>query len=911
MKRSIAILLMVIFLAVQLLNIGGFGYSIVNADTTPAPDFSISRTIDKQTYNQGEIAKITYTITPTGKLTVPVQSNCDIVLIMDTSTGMAGSKLTNAKSAAINFINKIKAANANNKIGFVTFGYKVNKTIPLTTDLNSITSYIQGLKDSSLISGSNFQDAFEKSEAILSSGTAPNKYIVFLSDGEPNYFNSNVKIKQYEKNEFKKYENGVYYYTSFPAKTEKAYNNAFDKCKDFRDKKIIMYSIGLGTGDEVDMHFLEKMSKMTGGTAYQAFMPDSLISVFTQISNNITNAKISNLVIYDKLPAGISVVNGSTVVPDSNGNISIALPDIIFPANGPTPSAFTYVLELNLNNAGTYVMNNARIDYKDINSVPKSKPINSLSFSVNPNIQKPGLTASKQIDKTQLYEGESATLTYTLTPTGSFFAGDARKAKDIVLLIDKSYGMTEDDKIANAKQAAEDFINIFKSANQGDKISVITFNRYARVESTLTTNYDSLINKIRGIQTDDGYSFDSGTNIELGLRTAQEILQGGSNEKQIILLSDGVPTNYLDSINTSNWVTYYYYPNLSYGAYIPLDIPYWYWYYNGPSNKGYLGSSMLDYGLKYGEYSYQQGNNRKGYEDTLNIAASIENGNIAINTVCVGGSNSADEEFMEEIAEAGGGKAYSTDTPEELIRLFEDIAKGISFQKLSNIVITETLPANVEILPSDRISINGNTVTIKFPDIIFEKNKGTPSPITVSFNIKFNTEGEYQLSNVSKVDYLDYKGIQAAPINLEKLTVTVMKGAGELQNVDIKAIDGSKQVKVIKKGKFDAIVTFDVVKKGKLSLLLNAPAGSEELYNSLSIPTQITDQNGNNYKLTKTAEGIMLTTNQPLQIGSYSVPIKFTIGNIAVQSYYLQIDMNQGAGNPKLRVDVVTLPIIL
>ncbi len=906
MRNRTFIFILIAIIIVQSINLGSIGITTVNAEVINPPNFSISRTMDKEIYNQWDTAKITYNITPTGQYTTIPQSTSDIIIAMNIYSGMSASKLSSAKSAAIDFINKIKAANANNKVGFVSFGYKVNKSIALTDNLDSISSYIAGINSSNMVEGSNFQDAIEKSQVMLEGSNNLNKNIVFISDGFPNYYTSYKWLGKFKKGDVK-YEDGVYYYSDVTKVTQEAYINTTKACKSLANKGIVLYSVGIGTGTDVDMSFLRSMSQETGGSAYQTALPDSVVQVMTKTPPSTNTVKLSGLVIKDKLPAGITVTNNSLVVPDSLGNISIEIPDIIYNSDGTIPTSFSYVLEVSLNNAGSYTLNNSRIDYLDIYSTAKSKPINDLSFTVNPNESlPPGLTINKQISKVELIEGETASLNYTITPIGSFNKNADRKPLDIVITIDRSYGMNEANKLVNTKQEAENLVNIFKTANQGDRISLVTFNRYSKIVVPLTSDYDTLINSIRQIQVDDGYGYDSGTNMEIGLKAAENALVDSTNQRHIVYFSDGVPSCYTDAIDTNSYVYYYKYI-YDYGYKLESE-KYNKWYFN-PSNVNFYGTSMFDYNLEYGEYSYQQGTGNRGYIDARVQANSIKSKGIVLNTVCVTGGTDTNLSFMQELASLGGGTAYTIATSVELNNKFEAMAKESSTQILSNIKITEALPLDIDIIANPDISINGRIMTINVPDIEFEKDKGTPAPITVSVDLKFTKEGVYKLSNISRLDYTNYDGNAGIPINTQVLTVTVVKAAPIY--ADINTYDGSKQISVIRKGKFDAKISFNVVNNGILNLKLCTVSGSEELFSSLSSSAEIRDNIGNIYKLTKTPEGIFITTDYKLAEGDYEITIKLSIGNILEKSYFLQLDLGLGADNPSIRIDVVAMPILL
>lgn len=115
---------------------------------------------------------------------------------------------------------------------------------------------------------------------------------------------------------------------------------------------------------------------------------------------------------------------------------------------------------------------------------------------------------------------------------------DTTKTTDIVLLLDRSRSM-QGNRLAKAKQAATQFVNELLVEDSQTKIALVTFQTSAQQNTGLqgVSGKQTLLNAINGISTSGG------TNIQAGLRIANNLLASSSaQEKIIVLLSDGAPT---------------------------------------------------------------------------------------------------------------------------------------------------------------------------------------------------------------------------------------------------------------------------------------------------------------------------------------------------------------------------------
>jgi Mg-chelatase subunit ChlD len=109
---------------------------------------------------------------------------------------------------------------------------------------------------------------------------------------------------------------------------------------------------------------------------------------------------------------------------------------------------------------------------------------------------------------------------------------------DVVLAIDRSSSMIEDNKFQYARKAA---IGLALAAfKNGDRSSVVTFANTATKLSKLTYEVYPILDRITEVRP-AGY-----TNLEDGIKNAREILLSASRnaEKHIIVITDGVPTTH-------------------------------------------------------------------------------------------------------------------------------------------------------------------------------------------------------------------------------------------------------------------------------------------------------------------------------------------------------------------------------
>ena len=168
-------------------------------------------------------------------------------------------------------------------------------------------------------------------------------------------------------------------------------------------------------------------------------------------------------------------------------------------------------------------------------TVGKTSHVTIVNSNVKP-------SNNKSIVKTDGGDGDQYTLYLTASGDSTSSTVTTATPADIVLVMDKSGSMNENNRDANAQKAAKDLAkklltgeNSKLPSDQQVQMAVVTFSTNASRKQTFTTNVSEINNAVRG-------NPDGGTNWEAALKLAND-LQGRSGvKKHIIFLSDGNPT---------------------------------------------------------------------------------------------------------------------------------------------------------------------------------------------------------------------------------------------------------------------------------------------------------------------------------------------------------------------------------
>lgn len=153
----------------------------------------------------------------------------------------------------------------------------------------------------------------------------------------------------------------------------------------------------------------------------------------------------------------------------------------------------------------------------------------------------------KNVMTHEKYIKKNADGTYDITLNASGSIGSqTNKAKlDIVLVVDTSGSMDDDDKLKDTKSAINALVDVF--ANEDKKVDVqyklVTFSTSSNIKTDKWVSGKSLKEKVKKLEADGG------TNYDKGLANAATAINSSTREgakKIVVFLTDGQPTYYGD-----------------------------------------------------------------------------------------------------------------------------------------------------------------------------------------------------------------------------------------------------------------------------------------------------------------------------------------------------------------------------
>ena len=114
---------------------------------------------------------------------------------------------------------------------------------------------------------------------------------------------------------------------------------------------------------------------------------------------------------------------------------------------------------------------------------------------------------------------------------------------DVVLVIDNSNSMYENDRMVQTKAAANAFVDALLTQDSATRIAVVVFNDKVKQTGFYDySNKEELKAYINAVSMNEA---DGGTFTQLGIKTARDLLKSSAStglNKNIVLLSDGLPT---------------------------------------------------------------------------------------------------------------------------------------------------------------------------------------------------------------------------------------------------------------------------------------------------------------------------------------------------------------------------------
>lgn len=301
------------------------------------------------------------------------------------------------------------------------------------------------------------------------------------------------------------------------------------------------------------------------------------------------------------------------------------------------------------------------------------------------------------------------------------------KDTDVVLVIDKSGSMEDNDKITKAKNNAKDFIDKILSIEGLDvNIGITSFGEKATIDQELTNDKDLLNSSI------DNLVADGGTFLQAGIYKGQEILKKGTGENKImIILSDGLPT-YRYEFNKKYLViedkqTIDINSNLAYNS-----------TYTAYTNFNYSSSSsiLFDNGntdYKWGDFSSKV---QLGYDSTISqgYLARNELPNLSIYTVGYDiNEGKTAETVLKNIADKDKYLLASVDGENNLDIVISSITSEVE-KTIEGVNISDQIPEEMSFI-NDSFITDHNINLIK-----------TTEGVKMTWNEQLKTEELYEMS---------------------------------------------------------------------------------------------------------------------------------------------------------------------
>lgn len=262
---------------------------------------------------------------------------------------------------------------------------------------------------------------------------------------------------------------------------------------------------------------------------------------------------------------------------------------------------------------------------------------------------------------------------------------------DIILVIDRSGSMGQANKLVQAKNAAKNFIDVVARQSENAQIGLVTFSTDSSLASPLTTDYNSVKNKVNALTANGN------TCQECGIREAnKEISSHGRPgvKKVIVMLTDG----------QANWVVGgSKQVDASTGEAKALDAV----------KSGFNASKTVFFTIGLGEQSGQ------------------------------GDGRFFSPDYMRQVAELTGGKFYFP-APDELDGVYQEISQLIGKGLLGGFAFNDsnlngTFDSNEPKLPGWTIQATSNGVT-----------KSAVTNSQGNYTIAGLCDGSYKLSQQQK-----------------------------------------------------------------------------------------------------------------------------------------------------------------
>ncbi|BCB05013.1 vWA domain-containing protein [Bacillus sp. KH172YL63] len=390
-------------------------YAAGNADLSVNFNVTPSQEVIVKPVDGNAKASLDFNIVPSGEVKETNRPPIDVVFVFDKSGSMNNTKdkMQNAKNGltnAVQFFEKNKQRN--DRFSLITFSSEVETILPLSNDLTAIKT---SMLYTTAGGGTNYTDPLRAAKDMLRN--SPNeKYIVFLTDGQPMIASSIDKVKkeicikpvwifcgetgvvesdqqviydyQYKYN-YNKWQHKIYspdnsklkslyvktfsmdgtsfnagWYNPADVETNSQQMQALIKqkglevSKEIYNDRITMHTLGYGEGD-LDDRYLEMLAGQTSGSFIKA-SEGSVSDAFEKLANKLNSVKLDGEVVVP-LPENVSVdrnqykvVNHTVYIPFSS----------VYEVGQGAPTPITISLPVEFSTKGSYLFKDMKIQFK-------------------------------------------------------------------------------------------------------------------------------------------------------------------------------------------------------------------------------------------------------------------------------------------------------------------------------------------------------------------------------------------------------------------------------------------------------------------------------------------------------------------------------------------------------------------
>ncbi len=352
--------------------------------------------------------RLDVTLIPKGRVDNIVRPPIDVVFVFDVSGSMTLMKLQSAKSALQSAVDYFKAnANPNDRFALVPFSDTVENIVPFSAkqDVKAQLDFIASTaKSLTAGGGTNYSAALQTAQSFFNDSTRK-KYIIFLTDGMPTVLRTREKVtfdflgitwtemadveyvlladgRTAVRTAYSQYGIKQLRYVNYQDTEEKIRTDAISVARNLGMNNIVLYSIGFGNYQEVDMGYLEKLSSTAGGQAKQG-TPQNLTEIFQQFSKLANDPVLSGTI---KIPltsfgGNVEIVETDHVWLDDkkeNAYITLSIP---YKVGQPAPPPFTVSIPVRFKAKGEYTFT-AELAYRDVYGIEQAPITKSVKVVV-------------------------------------------------------------------------------------------------------------------------------------------------------------------------------------------------------------------------------------------------------------------------------------------------------------------------------------------------------------------------------------------------------------------------------------------------------------------------------------------------------------------------------------------------